>query len=406
MVFYVFLLNIIICISQLLRNSNETYSLHKIVNIFILTFFLIANYYQYITNSNTTSLYINFSSDDYLVFQSVVLFIQLLYNFIYHVIRKQQEFISESFIDYYEEEINSKKLIFISLVAFAIIIFAFRNQPLLLFFRGIADNAKESEDTGNAMSLIIGKFIRPIPFCCYLYSKLRFNSSKRLRTILFLIMTISIFPTGLARNAVAMFWLPVCMVNINLLYKRYLFTCIFLLLIFFVFPFLDNFRSYNGEISTDFDYSYLLTMNFDSSQMFMTVMNWDIVTYGKQLLGVIFFFVPRAIWPDKAIGSGHYIANLQGAFPNISMPYFGEGYINFGLIGVIIFTAILAYITAKLDVRYWQNKEIFTWKPSMGFYLILVGALFFILRGDLLSSVAYTTGVSISYWTVYRLNQK
>lgn len=406
MVYYVFLLNIFICVTQLFRNSNETYSLNKIVNIFILTFFLVANYYQYISNINTTSLYIEFNNNDYLNFQVVVFFILLLYNFIYHIFRLRQNAIYEASLDYDEGEINSKKLISLSLVAFVITLISFKDQPMLMFLRGIADDLKDSEDTGNAVGLIIGKFIRPIPFCCYLYSKLCADSSKKLKTILFLIMTISIFPTSLARNAVAMFWLPVCMVNFELLYKKYLFTCIFFILIFLVFPFLDNFRSYNGVISTDFDFSYLLTMNFDSSQMFMTVMKWDIVTYGKQLLGVIFFFVPRTLWPDKAIGSGHYVANIQGAFPNISMPYFGEGFINFGFIGVVIFTILLAYITAKLDVRYWLNRQLFTWKSSMGFYLILVGALFFILRGDLLSSIAYTTGILFSYWTVYRLNQK
>ena len=89
-------------------------------------------------------------------------------------------------------------------------------------------------------------------------------------------------------------------------------------------------------------------MNFDASQEFMIAMKWQTITWGYQLLGALFFFVPRAIWATKPIGSGAMLASHQPrAFTNIAMPYWGEGYMNFGILGVVIFTIILAYSPNK-----------------------------------------------------------
>jgi hypothetical protein len=84
--------------------------------------------------------------------------------------------------------------------------------------------------------------------------------------------------------------------------------------------------------------------HFDSYQMFMRVISDDIITYGKQLLTTVLFFVPRALWPGKSVGSGHFVSGLSRlSFSNISMNFFGEGYINFGYFGIMLFILLIAY---------------------------------------------------------------
>ena len=174
--------------------------------------------------------------------------------------------------------------------------------------------------------------------------------------------------------------------------------------VFLIFPFLDNFRYYTGEMSFNISFDYLNTMNMDASQIFMAVISIGIITWGQQLLGTLFFFVPRSIWLSKPVGSGHFlITQMKGDFANVSMPYFAEGYINFGLIGIIIFTMMLAYLTGRLDGKFWTPSK--KKCPQDGYYLILCGAIMFIMRGDLMSSGAYTLGTLLSYWLVLTLSK-
>ena len=172
-----------------------------------------------------------------------------------------------------------------------------------------------------------------------------------------------------------------------------------------LFPFFDNFRYYNGSVSFGFNFNYLNTMNFDAGQNFMITMKFQLITFGRQLMGALLFFVPRKIWPTKPIGSGATLAAEQDAFSNISMPYFGEGYINFGLLGIFLFTVFLAFITAYLDRNYWKSGDprVKTWFTP--YYLVFVGAALFIMRGDLMSSFAYTFATLFDVWIVMKITR-
>jgi len=49
--------------------------------------------------------------------------------------------------------------------------------------------------------------------------------------------------------------------------------------------------------------------DFDSYQNFAIVFFEDFITYERQLLGALLFWVPRSIWPNKPIGSGAFVDN-------------------------------------------------------------------------------------------------
>lgn len=124
-------------------------------------------------------------------------------------------------------------------------------------------------------------------------------------------------------------------------------------------------------------------------------------TGGRQLTGTVLFFVPRSVWPAKPIGSGAWLfEQLDLGFSNVACTFLAEGYINFGFGGGLIFTALLALLIARYDGWYWQrNGQSFFALPRL-FYFVLIGMLFFILRGDLMSSVAYTLGLAavFAFW--------
>ena len=394
-------INCMICICSLFSYRDRPFTVFKINHLFILFFFVFANAVQYSNGSVVSSLDVYLSPSEYRRFQLLVLIILISYNTLYVYFEKGKRRISER--KSYGGLISSNKLLLISLFATVLVILNFRNNPLRLFFRGIEGSWHTVADDTNVMySLLFSKVLRPLPFACYILAK---THKKKLGTRLCLLfmMLISLFPTALARNAVAMYWLPVVLLTIPVLKKPNVFIISMLVGLLVLFPFFDNFRYYNGSISFAFNFNYLDTMNFDASQEFMILMKYKIITFGKQLLGTLLFFVPRMFWPGKPLGSGATLAAQQDAFSNISMPFFAEGYINFGLVGVFLFTIFLSYISANLDKNYWRSgsTSVKTWYTP--FYLVFVGAAIFIMRGDLMSSFAYTLATLFDVWLVMRI---
>jgi O-antigen polysaccharide polymerase Wzy len=142
---------------------------------------------------------------------------------------------------------------------------------------------------------------------------------------------------------------------------------------------------------------YFYAAHFDAYENFASAIEMGFISNGWQLAGVLLFYVPRTIWPEKPIGSGQEMAEqLQYVFDNISMPFLGEGYVNFGIIGVLVFATFLGYVMSALDKFFSASVQNFHESSYVtAFYFYLIGALFFLLRGDLLSSFAYTTSGAV-----------
>jgi hypothetical protein len=139
------------------------------------------------------------------------------------------------------------------------------------------------------------------------------------------------------------------------------------------------------------------------------------IAWGEQLLGAVLFWMPREWWPTKPIGSGTYIASTylanyyQVSHVNVAAPLVQEAFLNFHLPGVIFVFFVLGYAAGWVDVRvraltqsrYAMGRVSFH-VPGRGMayvvlYPVLVGLLLFVLRGDLLSSTAFTTGILVAY---------
>lgn len=210
-----------------------------------------------------------------------------------------------------------------------------------------------------------------------------------IRGSILMILLLSAFPTSLSRTVFGIFLGSYILLQIPNLVKKNYFTLSFIALFAYVFPFMDQFRRIKSvkEIKFGFNLDFFKTAHFDSYYNFGLIMFEVPVQYGRQLLGVVLFFVPREIWPNKPVGSGAFMADhLNMNFTNLSANYFAEGYINFGGAGIVLFLIILVWSCAYLDrigVRVQRQNP-----PLFVLYLQVIFVLFYLLRGDLMSSFA------------------
>lgn len=122
------------------------------------------------------------------------------------------------------------------------------------------------------------------------------------------------------------------------------------------------------------------------------------ITYGKQLLGSALFFFPRDLWEDKPLGSGQEIGNYLTDnflmwFNNLSMPLVGEGWMNFGFFGVVLFAVILAFVVNHFTK--WLYSGNF---PNQLAAVYFAFHLVFLLRGDLMNGIAYFIGPFVTFF--------
>ena len=116
------------------------------------------------------------------------------------------------------------------------------------------------------------------------------------------------------------------------------------------------------------------------------------LSYGVQLLSALLFFIPRSFWVSKPISTGQLIGedlidNYGFNFSNLSNPIVSEGYINFGILGVLFFALVLA-ITIIYFIKWFNSNDIL--KRIMSFYFAI--HLLFLLRGDFTNGFSYYVG--------------
>ncbi len=237
----------------------------------------------------------------------------------------------------------------------------------------------------------VGLLLVPIyflPFICVAFYLLNQKKTHLKLLILVLPMILVLFPTGLPRNFTGLIYLTLLLIILPWLRVGNRLVIFVLICLIFVFPLLENFRSYDHEqYELMPSYDFFLAPHFDSYQSFAVVYQYKIITFGYQLLGPLLFFIPRVYWDEKPIGSGHFVAHMfELPFTNISSNIYAEGFVNFGVTGCAIFSIVLGFFGGKFSHQLSSNQE------SIPKKLVLYGAIayfVYFLRGDLMSPVAY-----------------
>ncbi|MFV5585844.1 O-antigen polymerase [Acinetobacter oleivorans] len=381
-------------------------SLQRMINvllffyIFNLIFMVFVPWIHYSTNI-TIWAKIPFSSDEYFFTNIIIFLINIVVFFVYY-------FFPNNLKNYSNKNFNWKEPNFlisllICFLCLFLVLYTLNFNFLRIFFRGIADDDFEYLELNPFLSILsyLSRFLPAFIFLRFVDSK---NTLKKI--ILFSFVLLCAFPTSIPRFMVAFIYLPIFLAYFKSMKNPIYITCVMLFSLFLVFPFLNQFRYFSSDIDLSFipDKNFFIQGHFDAYQNFMDVLRFDFVTYGHQLLGVIFFFIPRVFWPDKAVGSGYQLAENNGYFfNNISMPFVAEGFVNFGYLGILFFSIFLGGIMKTIDTLYLTRFE---FKDNN--YLIYIGtflcsSFFFMFRGDLMSSFSSMLAGIIALYIAGRL---
>lgn len=140
------------------------------------------------------------------------------------------------------------------------------------------------------------------------------------------------------------------------------------------------------------------TLHYDAFSNIMVTLDYvgkHGFSYGYQLLSALLFFIPRSLWEAKPNSTGklvgEYLIDDYGFnFSNLSNPLVSEGFINFGLFGVIAGGVLLAYVIIKMIP--WLNNTSYL-KKTMALYFAI--HLIFLLRGDFTNGFTFYIGALI-----------
>jgi hypothetical protein len=213
------------------------------------------------------------------------------------------------------------------------------------------------------------------------------------------------YPPGLAR-----LWLGTLVMSylfVLVPWKRWTMQALVILFatsLVYIFPYADRFRAPEAQIATErfsaiqewhtVGEAMINKGDYDPFQTFInSVMYVDRygIMWGRNLIGAAFFWVPRAWWPDKPIGSGMQVTESLGYGDwNISAPLWMEAYLAFGTFGIIAILCAYGYVTGQLELRYvWQVRNQIGNGVLRWFVPFWAGYQTFFLRGDLMSGVTF-----------------
>lgn len=385
----IFLFFIMFCITLIgIVKDKRPFSLNKTYWYFNLIFFIMAPLSQYLANYHVWG--VELTSNTY----SITNILIILGNIIHVIFYKNNNEVNfEKCIEHKKDTLSNMLLLIIAFISFVLLVMnvGFDN----LFLR--ATNVTEFSDN-KMFNTIITHFLKALPVYCFTIS---FKSNQKLdwkNCLLILIVFLMNYPVSTTR-----FWMGAIFIGIILLVfiknknQNRVQDIILMLTFTIIFPITYLFHFYsldyvlqNGMNSFDLATSYL-SVDYDAYSIFGRIINYTSangLVWGKQLIGTLFFMIPRAIWTSKPQATGAFLATVTNQnFTNISSPFISEGYINFGVLGLILFEILLATISRKLDNNYWsENKS----KYVSLVYPYLIGLLIFYERGALHHAVVYT----------------
>lgn len=173
-----------------------------------------------------------------------------------------------------------------------------------------------------------------------------------------------------------------------------------------VFPYLDAFRYTEASIEarspTEFftdktDYDALLQVG--NAIRYVDEYGH---TSGQQISGAMLFWVPRSLWESKPTDTGPVLARyINYPNENLSAPLWAEGYIDFGLPGVVVIFFLLGLATRKLTSRYLLDLERYrAGGMSLVMFALPILAVYqvLILRGSLLQAMSRLAFIVLICW--------
>jgi hypothetical protein len=273
------------------------------------------------------------------------------------------------------------------------------------------------EDKESSISnLIISKYLFNIPFVVFVV--LKYNNHFKDKLIYIILLLAIIFtknPILDHRNSLGPVYLILIAFTFLNSVNNQKFTFFLIMILGIAFP-LSSILTHTikldfNNLDTFYDklnfFSHFKDINYDAwSEVFAAIRYTEKYgfNYGSGFLSSLFFFVPRSIWVGKSLASGYILGDFLSVdysmwFTNLSCPVIGEGYLDFGIIGVLGYSVIFSIFLIYVDKL---NSHYDIMKRFLGLFFTF--QILFILRGSLMPALAYTVGFFLAWFTIYRLN--
>jgi hypothetical protein len=237
----------------------------------------------------------------------------------------------------------------------------------------------------------------------FIPKKQRFNRIQILIRILSLILIILSNPFGNARQTTLFVTLPFIFYLLDK--SKRIFSYIFFLALPLIICFTANLvNRYSGKLQTPTLTVLSRDGDFDSLTQLhngmLVTSEYDLPIL-RQLLGSLFFFVPRSLWSGKPLDTGVEIANYLGLqFQNLSAPWILEAYVNARIPGVLIAAILVSYYLTKIDLN--QRRGI----REFVMVFTISGLLFILLRGSLLQASGRAIFAFILVQILFKIKEK
>jgi oligosaccharide repeat unit polymerase len=285
----------------------------------------------------------------------------------------------------------------------AIVVYFYEFSLYKILFRGYGEEGEQSAIGYSFVNYVARPLIFNLIFLMVLMNTRRSHVQYSKVFVLCCFALLLVSPIGVPRSLAGALYIPLVMMAFIPRYNsKYTQLCVIVFAILFLAPLADVFRFINSQheqmdLGSNFNLEYLFSGHFDAFHNLAQVIDMKYASEGWQVVGIVLFWVPRAIWEGKPNGTAVDFADFAGLrADNISFPLPAEFYVDYGVYGVVFgmfFTGILYRII-----------DDFLSKPhkpgSMASYLYSLGQLemsilgLYLLRGSVLVSFAFTVGVA------------
>lgn len=392
------------------ENEMHSFSLSLCFFFFCYLFYYCAGVYQFA--NSTFRWYLSPTEND--VIEGNFVIIIGIFSFImghYYQLRINRKDTLSQEVKFH---INRLGLLLLLFILFSYICYLFSFLSFVDFFKRATFSASDAEN--QAIGLLIASFRNGIALICcmtfitlYKTKRTALYFTGMIASLVFALFAIP--PTGVARFLSGSFYGAIFLYSFPSMRRGRKFLMLMFFFILIVFPLLNNFRYMNGNLLSVFDILNGLSSNFQAADFdAYTMLLYTIqyvsdfgYSYGNQLIGTFTFFIPRSIWPTKPIGTGNMIVEnmLIPINGNVSEPLFAEFYINFGYLGLVLFSIMTGCIFKTLDSLYWNHSSVGQYLKMIYPFLSLI--TIFICRGDMMSTVSFTFGTIVTSFLAYKL---
>ncbi len=396
-VMFTFAVSIAISLISLVFDQYN-FSLNKTFWLFNLIFFGFTPLVQYLANASLWGYVLNDS--DYLKTNLLIVFSQAVYLLIRYFCRRRCDVlfsirrgISKEGVEHPLLE-NSTKNLALTFVAFG----SFFILGMLVGFGNLFVRSTNSiaAFSDGFMNDIVSILLRAAPVYCFVFA---YKNSKRINiwcVLIFLAVIACNWPMSTTRYLIGAIYIGFLLLIFQKLDNKRLYDLFLIGLLCVLFPL---FQSYKNDGASIFNVQYDLfkafnNVDFDAYSILARAIHYVEAqgsVHGGQIIGTLFFFVPRKIWPGKPEASGQFLASYAGqSFGNISCPFVAEALLNFGIFGVVLFLGALSYVTNKVDYKYWNGVYEDRQNNFRLMYPFVMGLYVYILRGALHVTAIYT----------------